>query len=67
MVSYSVCSMVNGENVSVCETYKTKANAIKRAHKRFDSGCYKRVIVWRDTEEYPEPKKCAMILELKQD
>lgn len=48
MVLYHVDSCVNGTIRTVIQLYRNKANAVKAAHKRFNSGCYNCVIVWKE-------------------
>ena len=60
MVLYNVDSCMNGTTRTVIQSYTNKANAVKAAHKRFHSGCYDCVMVWKQNTE--QPGNAEMIL-----
>ena len=62
MVLYNVDSCVNGTTRTVFQSYKSKANAVKVANKRFASGCYNCVMVWKENTEHPENKEMILVL-----
>ena len=62
MVLYNVDSCVNGKTRTVFQSYRNKANAVKTAHKRFDSGCYNCVIVWKENTEHPGDVEILLVL-----
>lgn len=65
MVLFNVDSCVNGTTRTVFQSYKRKANAIKAAYKRFESGCYNCVIVWKENTE--QTGNTEMILVLRKE
>lgn len=62
MLLYNVVSCVNGTTGTVSQSYRNKANAVKAAHKRFDSGCYNCVIVWKDNTEQIGNSEIILVL-----
>lgn len=62
MVLYNVDSCVNGTTRTVLQSYKRKANAIKAAYKRFESGCYDCVMAWEQNTEQPGDVKILLVL-----
>ena len=62
MVLYNVVSCVNGTTGTVFQSYKNKANAVKAAHKRFYSGCYNCVIVWKENTEQAGNAETILVL-----
>lgn len=62
MVLYNVDSCVNGTERTVFQSYKRKANAIKAAYKRFESGCYDCVMVWKENTEQSENTEMLLVL-----
>ena len=65
MALYNVVSCVKGTTGNVSQSYRNKANAVKAAHKRFDSGCYNCVIVWKENTE--KTGNAEMILVLRKE
>ena len=65
MVLYNVDSCINGTTRTVVQSYKRKADAIKAAYKRFESGCYDCVMVWKQNTE--QPGNAEMILVLRKE
>lgn len=63
MVLYHVDSCVNGTTGTAFQLYRNQANAVKAAYKRFDSGCYNCVIVWKENTE--QTGNAVMILVLR--
>lgn len=53
MIYYHVNSYIgNNKYPTVSQLYKTKASAIKAFNKRNTSGCYDRIVLWKeDTED----------------
>ena len=62
MVLYNVDSCVNGTTRTVFQSYKRKANAIKAAYKRFESGCYDCVVVWGQNTEQTGNAEIILVL-----
>lgn len=62
MILYNVDSCVNGATRTVFQSYRNKANAVKAAHKRFDSGCYNCVMVWKQDTEQPGNSEMLLVL-----
>lgn len=62
MVLYNVGSCVNGTSRTVVQSFRNKSNAVKAAHKRFDSGCYNCVIVWKENTDQPGDVKTLLVL-----
>lgn len=61
-VLYNVDSCVNGTTRTVFQSYKSKAYAVKAAYKRFDSGCYNCVIVWKENTEQIGNSEIILVL-----
>lgn len=62
MVLYNVVSCINGTTGTVFQVYKRKADAIKAAYKRFESGCYDCVMVWKQNTEQPGNAEMIFVL-----
>ena len=62
MVLYNVVSCVNGTTGTVFQSYKRKADAIKAAYRRYDSGCYNCVMVWKENTEQHENTEMLLVL-----
>ena len=62
MLLYNVDSCVNGTTRTVFQSYRRKANAVKAAYTRLESGCYNCVMVWKQNTEYLESNEMLLVL-----